>query len=231
MAGNSPRRGFAFLGDDLAEEPEIKYAMAFVDGQNLYQHAKAAFNHHHPNYDLVKLHSLVCETHGWKPTLVRFYTGIPSKQEEPMWGAYWEKRILAMKRRNIITTTRPLRYRDVACPHNIVCPVENELATKKVAMEKGVDVRLALDIVSLARSRQYDVAIIFSQDQDLAEVVSEVKKISIEQDRWIKIVSAFPFGPSSSSKRGINGVDWIKVSQAEYDACLDPYDYRPTEYR
>ena len=36
------------------------YAMSFVDGQNLFRHAKSAFGHHHPNYDLEKLHRAVC---------------------------------------------------------------------------------------------------------------------------------------------------------------------------
>ena len=53
------------------------YAMAFIDGQNLYQHAKDAFGHHHPNYDPVKLHAMVCAAKGWTPNLVRFYTGVP----------------------------------------------------------------------------------------------------------------------------------------------------------
>ena len=38
-----------------AEEPEVKRAVSFFDGQNLYRHAKEAFGHHHPNYDPKKL--------------------------------------------------------------------------------------------------------------------------------------------------------------------------------
>lgn len=38
--------------------------MAFFDGQNLYQHAKDAFGHHHPNFDPVKLHKAVCDARG-----------------------------------------------------------------------------------------------------------------------------------------------------------------------
>lgn len=72
----------------MAVEPEIKYAMAFFDGQNLYQHAKAAFGHHHPNYDPIKLHNLVCSLNGWKPNLVRFYTGVPDPKENEMWAGY-----------------------------------------------------------------------------------------------------------------------------------------------
>jgi uncharacterized LabA/DUF88 family protein len=53
-------------------------------------------------------------------------------------------------------------------------------------MRRGVEalvIALALDVVKLARKRNFDVAVIFSQDQDLAEVVSEIKEIAKEQGR------------------------------------------------
>jgi hypothetical protein len=33
--------------------------------------------------------------------------------------------------------------------------------------EKGIDVRIAIDVLKMARNNQYDVAVVFSQDQDL----------------------------------------------------------------
>lgn len=195
--------------------------MAFVDGQNLYQHAKDAFGHHHPNYDLVKLHNWVCETKGWRPNAIRFYTGVPDHRESEMWAGYWSNRVLSMKRNNIVVTTRPIRYR------RKTVEIAGERETVITPQEKGVDVRLALDIVSLARKRQYDVAVIYSQDQDLQEVVAEIKEISAEQNRWIKVACAFPTGPEATSTRGIEGTEWIKVCKEDYDQCLDPRDYRP----
>lgn len=146
----------------MAEEPAIKYAMAFIDGQNVYQHAKDAFGHHHPNYDPLKLHSAVCARHNWTPTLVRFYTGIPNAAESPMWAGYWAKRILFMKRAGVHVTTRPLRYRKER-----VVDASGRETIITTPQEKGVDVRLALDVISTARTKQWDVAVIFSQDQDL----------------------------------------------------------------
>jgi uncharacterized LabA/DUF88 family protein len=205
----------------MSPEPATKYAMAFIDGQNLYQHAKGAFGHHHPNYDPIKLHAAVCAGCGWTPNLVRFYTGVPDPSESEMWAGYWSSRILAMKRAGIVVTTRPLRYRKDKV---IVDGYEETVTT---AQEKGVDVRLALDIVSLARKRQFDVAVIYSQDQDLLEVVQEIREISIEQNRWVKVASAFPYGPNATSRRGIDKTDWIRIDQETYDSCLDPRDYRP----
>ena len=52
--------------------------------------------------------------------------------------------------------------------------------------------RIALDVISLAHRRAYDVALVMSQDQDLSEVADEIRTIAQEQQRWIKIACAFP---------------------------------------
>lgn len=200
--------------------------MAFFDCQNLYQHAKDAFGHHHPNFDPIKLHAAVCELNGWVPNLVKFYTGIPSHAESPMWSSYWSNRILAMKRAGVIVTTRPLRYRKKSAFNEV-----GELEEFIVAQEKGVDVRLALDVVKAARTKQFDAAVIYSQDQDLCEVVEEVREIAREQGRELKLASAFPSGPHATSRRGIDKTDWVRLEQDLYDTCLDPHDYRPAEAR
>jgi uncharacterized LabA/DUF88 family protein len=204
--------------------------MVFFDGQNLYQHAKDAFGHHHPNYDPVKLHKAVCKAKGWRPTLVRFYTGIPNAIESPMWTAYWANRVLALKQAGVHVTTRPLRYRRAAVIDHNGDPVledDGQPVVSVTPQEKGIDVRLALDLVSCARKRQFDIALIFSQDQDLQEVVQEIAEIAKEQDRWIRVVCAFPGGPNASAGRGIDKTEWFKMDQEFYNECLDPWDYRP----
>ena len=46
------------------------------------------------------------------------------------------------------------------------------------------------------------------------------------QDRWIKMVCAFPVNPTCSNARGITATDWIEIDRATHDACIDPMDYR-----
>lgn len=96
--------------------------------------------------------------------------------------------------------------------------------------EKGIDVRIALDVIGLARRNAYDVALIFSQDQDLSEVVAEIKEIAREQNRWIKIACAYPVA-SHITKRGINKTEWVPISREVYDTCIDSRDYRPRSPR
>jgi uncharacterized LabA/DUF88 family protein len=204
------------------QEPATKRAVAFFDGQNLYHHAKAAFGHNHPNYDPVKLLANVCEHLGFKPIGTRFYTGLPSAAHDPMWNAYWSNRLLALSRAGVLAISRPLRYYTQAVAvaggstEDVVTPVE-----------KGIDVRIALDVIRLTRGNQLDVVILFSQDQDLAEVVADVRDIARSQNRWVKVVSAFPDSPTASAHRGIANTDWFRMDRAFYDRCLDPRDYRP----
>jgi hypothetical protein len=95
-----------------------------------------------------------------------------------------------------------------------------------VGAEKGIDVRLALDVIRLAHQNAYDVAVLFCSDQDLSEVAEEIRLIARERRRWIKIASAYPYSPAYKV-RGINKTDWIPIDRATYDACLDTRDYRP----
>jgi len=58
-------------------------------------------------------------------------------------------------------------------------------------------------------------------------VADEVRSISIDQDRWIKVSCAYPVSPTYKNNRGINKTDWIQMERGLYDACIDPRDYRP----
>lgn len=205
----------------MPTEPSSKRTIAFFDGQNLYRCAKTAFGHTYPNYDPLLLAQRVCESKGWRLKRVHFYTGVPDRTDNPAWSHFWAAKLAVMGTRGIKTFSRSLRYRN----ESLILPDGTE-RTVLVGQEKGIDIRIALDVVRMARSRDYDVALIFSQDQDLSEVADEVKQISIEQDRWIKVASAFPFSPTTTNRRGINGTDWIKIDRTMYDSCIDTNDYR-----
>ncbi len=91
--------------------------------------------------------------------------------------------------------------------------------------EKGIDVRIAVDIVRFALKKEFDVALIFSQDQDLAEIAKEIPVIAREQGRWIHIASAYPYSVNANNTRGIDNTTWIKIDKTTYDKCIDLRDY------
>jgi uncharacterized LabA/DUF88 family protein len=211
--------GVIFL---MQVEPPVKRAYVFVDGQNLFYAVRDAFGYTFPNYDIKALAQKICQIQDWKLEKTCFYTGYPEALDDPDWHHFWIAKFAQMGREDIQVFKRPLRYRN----KTVFLP-GGSTTTVLVGQEKGVDVRLALDIVGLAYQQAYDVAVVFSQDQDLSEVADEIRRIARSQSRWIKMVSVFPISPTTRNARGINGTDWVRLERLTYDSCIDSRDYRP----
>jgi uncharacterized LabA/DUF88 family protein len=206
----------------ILPEPNIKRAITFFDGQNLYHGAREAFGHAWPKYDPTKLSHAVCTAHGWSLKAIQFYTGMPLAAEDPFWNAWWQKKLLTISRGGAHVTRRDLKYRDREIDIGDGC-----VLTRRIGEEKGIDVRIAVDLIRRTYDQDMDVAIVFSQDQDLAEATQEAKRIARAQGRWFKIASAYPESPAYRNRRGINDTDWFRMDEAFYDACVDERDYRP----
>jgi uncharacterized LabA/DUF88 family protein len=197
-------------------------AIVFVDGQNLFHAVKKAFGYNYPNYDVLSLAQAICKRQGWSCERVQFYTGVPDLTDNPFWHQFWAAKLPAMNHQGVKVFSRSLRYQ----MKTITLP-DGSQQTLRVGQEKGIDVRIALDVVRAMRLRECEVVVVFSQDQDLSEVADEVRLFAREQKRWVKIASAFPVSPVAKKSRGINKADWIHIDKATYDACIDTRDFRP----
>ena len=218
-----PRTGlFVLRGAVPALEPSIKRTITFLDGQNLFHSVRESFGYTFPNYDVLALSKAICHGAGWNLVQARFYTGIPDPTDDAKWNHFWTSKLAVLGRQGVQVFSRSLRYRN----RTVSLPGGGQ-HTFLAGEEKGIDVRIALDVISLAHSKAYDVAVIFSQDQDLSEVAKEIRTIAHEQNRWIKVACAFPFSPTTRNRRGIDRTDWIKIARATYDACLDKRNYWP----
>lgn len=210
----------------MPAEPPVKRTSVFIDGQNLFYAAKEAFGYRHPNYDVAKLAQRICQQQGWQLASIHFYSGIPDASDDAFWNHFWTAKLATMGRQGVNIFSRPLRYRN----QTIELP-DGSTHTFLVGQEKGVDIRIALDIVHCVRRNDCDVALVLSQDQDLSEVAAEVRSLAREHNRWVKMACAFPDSPTLRNRRGINGTDWVRIDRATYDACIDPADYRPRGQR
>ena len=192
--------------------------IVFIDGQNLYRRAKAAWldtvsaasnPYSWPSYDVEKLAAaLVSRVPGRVLSEIRFYTGVPNRTHIPsqnIWHDFWSNKLRHLERRGIYTYRGRLNFG---------------------GQEKGVDVSLALDLVRATYEQRYEVAIIVSQDSDFSPAVNLAKEIASSQDRQLRFESAFPFN-QGMNPRGIPGTTWVRIDKTTYDACFDPRDYRP----
>ncbi len=190
-------------------------AIVLIDGQNLYHLARRAWAsglqspYAWPSYDVERLASvLVSRVPGQTLTETRFYTGVPEPGAGPsqlFWHEFWSNKIRHLRSQGVYV------YRG---------------RVNAGGQEKGVDVSLALDLVRATYERQYEVAVIVSQDWDFGPAVRLAKEIAKAQGRRLVFESCFPLGPGSHSRRGVPGTTWVPIDQATYDSCRDPRDYR-----
>lgn len=186
----------------------------FFDGRNARGAAAKAFNSDElADFSPKRLAKQVCEAQGWRLASVSYYVGLPGEGRLVRGESRedWEQRLGHWHRQGVRVVTRPLSGRN---------------------KEKGIDVRLALDMTQQFRRGHYDVALIFSQDQDFQEVVEELRELARLEGRKILTACAFPGREDPKFNRGIDNVDRsIVLFRADYAASADIAPGQPVRRR
>lgn len=157
-----------------------KSVIVFFDWQNVYMRAREAFYDHATDpvakgqADPVDLAHVLCEDHArrhpddaFELTQIRIYRGRPTQQDDPRgYNAFQRQVGRWSQNRKVVASFNDLRY-----PHDWGQP-----GCTTSPREKGIDVALAVDLVSLAFDNAYDVAIVMSADYDLVPAISNVAR-------------------------------------------------------
>jgi len=152
--------------------------VVFFDWQNVYMRAREAFHEpiRDPPYkgqvDPIDLAHVLCDKHAarfpaetFELAEIRIYRGRPTQQAQP--GAYAAfQRQTARWKAN--AKVRP-HFNDLRYPDDWGKPTCTD-----AAREKGIDVALAVDLVTMAHDNAYDVAIVMSADYDLVPAIKHV---------------------------------------------------------
>ena len=196
---------------------ELRELVLFIDNQNVYEGAREAFfspQDHRPfgQINPIELAKLICnKTHG-NATLkeVRVYSGRPDSIKESRTYAAHMKQCNAWDKMGTTLTMRPLRY-----PQDW---------PKSRAQQKGVDVALAIDFVTMAVNKEYDIGVIASTDTDLKPALEFVYKnysgdIDVAVVAWKSAVTKSRLSISS-------GNIWCHfLDRADYDHVADLTKY------
>jgi hypothetical protein len=194
--------------------------VVFLDYQNVYMGAREAF---HPfgspsrdgQIDPLKLGELIASKGPFERELagVRVYRGQPDSQNDPRGYAandrqcrYWR----GLAKTTVITRT--LQY-----PRGW---------PKEKAREKGIDVKLAIDIVAMAVRREFDVGVLMSRDTDLKPALEFVRDLN--GNPYPRCEVAAWSAPNGHSRRlSIPGSKiWCHwLDDSDYEAVADPTNY------
>ena len=176
---------------------------AFIDGGNLYRSVKDAYGVA-GGYDLHRLVKLICRSrHGGRAMRLQriFYF---TAQVPQSFGETYERQrrfLEAIKRVRGVPVVVRLghlqRDRDTGEYH-----------------EKGVDVRIGVELLGRAYERAYDLAVLVSRDGDLAPAVDWVRQTNATRVLYASV----PGEPAWALSNSCNGN--IPITREMVESCL-----------
>lgn len=205
-----------------------KRLVVFIDSQNVYMRARTIFdleNADHPigQTNPLKVGNLLANRldSDYELQQVRIYRGLPSNRVDPKgYGAVRRQTSNWKKLGRTEVFLRPIHYpRD--WPKSK--PEEGQ------PREKGIDVELAVDFVSMALSGEFDAGIIFSMDNDLKPPLEYVGRAHPEicvgvASWWPARIDGDHSRPSTISIPDIDLKD-IRLSRADFESVRDDTDF------
>ena len=75
-------------------------------------------------------------------------------------------------------------YKELTTRSGYIIKTSFDKIASNVAIEKKVDIKIAIDIISLAYENAYDTAVLVSGDGDFVPVVKKVKKLKKNVEVW-----------------------------------------------
>lgn len=187
-------------------------AIAFFDAMNLFYDVRSQYGYSYPNFDVQSLAQAVSDRLGVALLETRYYSGIHSRKFNSAQHYWLRNKAVYLVSQGVFVYTRQLSY------------------AGGIPREKGIDLRLSLDVVDAVFESRAETVIIFSRDQDYTELLEATRKMTKAKGTRLRLVSAFPVS-SRNRSRGIDGFDWFRISREMYDSCIDPRDYRPRRVR
>jgi uncharacterized LabA/DUF88 family protein len=191
--------------------------VVFLDWQNVYKGARESFHEktHAPICGQVKPVALAERIAEIIPDgdlkQVRIYRGIPSNERDPKgYGAArrqmsaWDA--AASEKSRLHVYMRTLQYLDGYEPR-----------------EKGIDVQLAIDYVTLGVAGDYDVGVIFSTDTDLKPALDAVYDFNGPKRPWpwVAAWSGPNHAPRCISASGKRKVPCAWLDESSYNKIRD----------
>lgn len=156
--------------------------MIFVDGSNFYHGLREEFEikkdeaHKVPTVDFSKFANFLC---GSRKLEKIYYYNAPLSQNNEDKESYKEQQRFFNSLRfvpNLIFTKGRLEKRSIRIEHKGVAKLFGKESVS-FYVEKGIDVNIAVDMLKLAFTNQYDTAILVSGDGDFASAVEAVKSL------------------------------------------------------
>ena len=206
----------------LRDPARAERVVVFIDGQNAYMGAREEFGQlvspsRFGQADPLALGRLItrCRRRPSRLAGVRVYRGLPDVSCQPQAHAAARRQVEAQIERGaglVTVVTRPLRY-----PRGW---------PSAPAEEKGIDVALAVDFVTMATSGDFDVGVILSTDSDLEPALEAVARMGWQRGPRCEVAA---WRAPDSGRRRLSLPGWRLwchwLDRDDFEAVRDDTDY------
>lgn len=199
-------------------EPRRCRVVVFVDLSNAFRDLQRAFcsepyGARDGQFDPMKLARMLAgrgpDFETWTLEQVRVYGGRPNPEREPYAAKAQNSQEATWMAAGIVPRFRPLQYPD-------------DWPAQK-ARQKGVDVELAIDVVTMARA-EYDIGIVVSTDTDLVPALEAVDRLRGTDSSPRTCVVGYE-GLLKRLRIKARNLYCFPLSRADYDSVHDHTDY------
>ncbi|MEN6645130.1 MAG: NYN domain-containing protein [Armatimonadia bacterium] len=205
--------------------PSRQNVVFFIDGMNLWHECERKFHHGNVHPDLLAAQFL--GTRHLKQ--IRFYCGIDNPRERPTRHASRTRQHKSFEAKGVYVWTNTMKYSDREAVVEGVPPCQCGFRKSRMvrdAREKGIDLRIALDMLRMARHGEFDVAVLVSADNDMKQVVDELKRLADEIGRKIAVENVVVWDEGNKKYPRIPGCSrYHIVNDAVFQIIKDTDDY------
>jgi hypothetical protein len=208
--------------DSFRDERTVARVIVFLDSQNVYMGAREEYGlrdapSRFGQTDPLSLARLIVAKRRYPSRLtgVRVYRGLPDSQRQPEANAANLRQTAVHEERGdglVAVITRPLRY-----PRGW---------PSVPAEEKGIDVALAVDFVTMASSGIYEVGVLMSTDTDLLPALEAVAALGGRPHPRCEVAAWTRSGVGARRLRPRGAHVWCHwLDRDDFEAVRDDTDY------
>ena len=157
----------------------------------------------------------------WELTKTNVYVTHQDEKTNPRWYRIW---------RGLIHRWR--EYSSVYSHEwnfsfaNVVSREDNSIHTERVFGNDYAHTQMICDVMSTLHNDEADVIVLVTKDKSLSVLAQNIRQISYDKKRWIKVVNAFPYenptdGTTNNLHVGIDKTDWFHIDRNFYDRCVE----------
>lgn len=161
------------------------------------------------------------ENIAWELTKTNVYVTHQGEKDNPRWYGIWRR-----------LTNRWRKYSSVFSHEwnlttaNVISREDGNIHSERAFRNDYAHTQLICDVMTTLHNDEADVIVLVTKDKSLSVLAQNIRQISYDNKRWIKVVNAFPYikpeaGVVNNHHVGIDKTDWLHLDRDFYDRCVE----------